>query len=47
MNANYTAYFTIQVAGGPSKVVSLQAAGISFIYGTYYHKYEMNRLVIL
>jgi hypothetical protein len=33
MNANDTAYFTIQVAGGPSKVVSLQAAGISFIYG--------------
>ena len=33
MNANDTAYFTIQVAGTSSKVVSLQAAGISFIYG--------------
>lgn len=32
MNADETAYFTIRVAGG-SKVVSLQAAGISFIYG--------------
>ena len=32
MNANDTAFFTIQVAGG-SKVVSLQPNGISFIYG--------------
>lgn len=32
MNANDTAYFTIWVGGG-AKVVSLQAAGISFIYG--------------
>ncbi len=32
MNANDTAFFTIQVAGG-AKVVSLQPNGISFIYG--------------
>lgn len=33
LNPNDTAFFTIQVAGGSSKVVSLQAAGISYIYG--------------
>lgn len=32
MSANDTAHFTIQVSGG-SKVVSLQAGGISFVHG--------------
>ena len=33
LNPGNTAFFTIQVAGTASKVVSLQAAGISYIHG--------------